>query len=188
MNVIVIAGIAFGLIVVVLVSAFVVINLDLMSYTATGSETLAPAGTPIGRALVVYSPGLSGSAKEAARKISSDLTLKGYAVDLAGVRSTNASKSALYDIVIVGGPMYFGKVSSSTSDYLKTLSLKNDARLGVFGTTGSSQIVESDLKSLTDQVTSLTNGGSFHGKVSLKLISTDKADTDCADLVSMALQ
>jgi hypothetical protein len=38
MNLIVIAGIGFGLIVVVLVGAFVVINMDLFSYTATGSE------------------------------------------------------------------------------------------------------------------------------------------------------
>ena len=189
MNVLVIAGIAFGLIVVVLVSAFVVISLDLMSYTATGSETLAPVGTPVGRALVIYSPGFSGSAKEAAIKIAHDLTAKGYTVDLAGVRSATASKSAVYDVVIAGGPMYFGKVSASIADYLKTLLLKDGARLGVFATTGTSQYVESDFKSLTDQVTSLTSGGSFHGKISMKLILTgSETDANCADLVSAVLQ
>lgn len=189
MDLIVIAGIVFGLIVVVLVLAFVVPSLDLMSYTATGIETLASAGTSVGRALVVYSPGLSGAAKEAATKIASDLAAKGYTVDLAGVRSANASKSAVYDVVIAGGPMYFAKVSSSIADYLKTLSLREDERLGVFATTGANQYVESDFKSLTDQVTSLTSGASFHGKIAAKLILTgSETDNNCADLVSAVLQ
>ena len=189
MKLIVIAGIVFGIIVVILVLAFVGINLDLISYIATGSETLTPTGTPVGRALVIYSPGLSGSAKDAATKIAKDITAKGYTVDLAGVRSADASKSADYNVVIAGGPMYFGQVSASIANYLKTLSLRSDARLGVFATTGTSQYQESDFKMLTDQVTSLTSGGSFHGKIVLKLILTgSETDANCADLVSAVLQ
>jgi hypothetical protein len=189
MNFIVIAGIGFGLIVVVLVGVFVVINMDLSSYTATGSETLAPAGTPVGRALVVYSPGFSGAAKDAAAKIARDLAAKGYAVDLAGVRSATASKGAVYDVVVAGGPMYFGKVSASVGDYLKASMLRGDARLGVFGTTGTGQYVESDFKSLTDQVVSLAGGDSFHGNTAIKLILTgSETDANCADLVSAVLQ
>jgi len=41
-------------IVVLVVLAFAFIFLDLINYTATGSETLKPAGASIGRALVVY--------------------------------------------------------------------------------------------------------------------------------------
>jgi hypothetical protein len=85
--------------------------------------------------------------------------------------------------------MYFGKVSASIEAYLKTLSLGADGRLGVFGTTGTSQYYESDLKSLTDQVASAAGGGSFRGRLAVKQISSGAgADADCAALVSEVLQ
>ena len=65
--------------------------LDLMSYTATESETLEPEGTPVGKAMVVYSPGLSGQAKQAAKEMAQALQSQGYLVELAGVRSGAAS-------------------------------------------------------------------------------------------------
>lgn len=182
MKVLRIVGIIFLIIVVLFVSVFAFLNFDLMSYTATGSETLNPAGASIGRALVVYNPGFSGSAKQAATKIAVDLQARGYTVILAGVRSGMASSTSGYDIIVAGGPMYWGRVSSSIDEYLKTL--PNNVILGVFATTGSSKYVESDFISLGEQVASATH----NEKVAIKLILDGNEANDCADLVSTLMQ
>jgi hypothetical protein len=169
-------------IVVLLVSVFAVFTFDLMSYGATASETLNPVGSPVGRALVVYSPGLSGAAKQDATKIADGLQAKGYTVILAGVRSGTAGNNSGYNIIVAGGPMYFGKVSSSIDGYLKTL--PSSAKLGVFGSTGSSTFVESDFASLRQQVASDTHSEN----VAVKLILDGNETNDCADLVSTLVQ
>jgi flavorubredoxin len=182
MEVLQIVGIVILVIVVLVVLAFAVINFDLISYTATASETLNATGASIGRALVVYSPGLSGAAKQAATIVADNLQAKNYTVVLAGVRSRIASNMSSYDIIIAGGPMYFGKVSSSIDEYLKTL--PNNTKLGVFGTTGSSNYVESDFISLTEQVASDTH----NEKAIIKFVLAGNESSDCADLVSTLLQ
>jgi flavorubredoxin len=166
-------------IIVLFVSAFAAIGLDLSSLGATGSETLNPTGTPTGRALVVYSPGFSGAAKQDATKIADDLQTKGYTVILAGVRSETAGNNSDYNIVVAGGPMYWGQVSSSIDGYLKTL--PNNAKLGVFGSTGSSTLAESDYTSLKQQVASDTH----NENAAVKLIRDGNETNDCADLVSI---
>jgi hypothetical protein len=183
LNLIQIAGVAIGLIIALVIVAFVVINFDVASILATSSETLTPTGTPTGRALIVYSPGLSGAAKESAAKIAKDLREKSYSVVLAGINSSAAGTGAEYDVVIVGGPVYFGRLSSSTGGYLEKLTLKSGARLGVFGTTGTGQYMEVDFKSVSEQVSSLRN----QSNVPIKLILTGEVDTDCAALVSSVL-
>ncbi len=117
--------------------------LDLASYGATGSETLNPSGNSVGRALVVYDPGLSGAAKQDATRIANDLRTKGYTVDLAGVRSGTAGTMFDYEIIIAGGTIYFGQMTSSIDGYLKTLP-SNTRKIGVFGSTGSSTFSQSD--------------------------------------------
>jgi hypothetical protein len=183
MNIIQIVGIAVGIIIGLVVLTFLVFNYDLASVLATGSETLTPTGTSVGKALVVYSPGLSGAAKESATKIAGDLTGKGYTVVLAGIKSSAASSGADFDVVIVGGPVYFGKLSSSTGDYLGKLSVKSGAKLGIFGTTGGNQYMDVDFKSVSAQVSSLRGGAT----VPIKLILTNEVDADCAALVSSTL-
>jgi hypothetical protein len=184
MNIIQIVGAAVGLLISLVILTFLVFNYDLASVLATGSETLSATGTPVGRALVVYSPGLSGASKESAAKIAKDLTGKGYIVVLAGVKSSAASSSVDYDVVIVGGPVYFGKLSSSTGDYLGKLSLKSGAKLGIFGTTGTNQYQDVDFKSVSAQVSTL-RGGAI---VPIKLILIGEVDADCAALVMSTLE
>ncbi len=183
MNLIQFVGVGVGLVIGLVIFSFLVINFDIASILATGSETLSPAGTPVGRALVVYSPGLSGAARESATKIAGDLNGKGYFVVLAGVRSSAAGSGVEYDVVIVGGPVYFGKLSSSTGDYLGSLALKSGARLGIFGTTGTGQFMEVDFKSVSEQISALRIGGN----TMIKLILTGEVDADCAALVSSVL-
>lgn len=188
MNIILkIAIIAIAIIVILLVSAVAAITLDAASITATGNQTLNPNGTQVGRALVVYNPGFSGAAKNAAEKIAGDLQSKGYAVDLAGVRSTTAGNASNYDIVVAGGPMYFGKATSSIEGYLNSLTLTAQTRLGVFVTTGSSQFVNSDFESLQQQVTAATSN-SHSGNVAVKMVLDGNETQNCADLVSALLQ
>jgi len=165
-------------IVILFVSAFAAISFDLSSLGATGSETLNPANNSAGSALVVYSPGFSGAAKQDATKIAGDLQAKGYTVILAGVRSGMAGKSSGYDIIIAGGPMYWGQVSSSIDAYLKTL--PGNAKLGVFGSTGSGTFVQSDDTSLQQQVASATHSEN----VAVKLILDGNETNDCENLVS----
>ena len=59
-------GLVIILIIAVAIVAMGFIFLDAMSYTATGSETLSPAGNITGNALVVYDPGISGYSKDMA--------------------------------------------------------------------------------------------------------------------------
>lgn len=108
--------------------------LDGMSYTAVGSDTLSPAGTATGKALVVYDPGLSGQAKNVAATVAGDLRDRGYQVVLAGVRSPAASDASGYDVIVAGGPVYAGRVSGSIASYLEELAPSADARIGAFAT------------------------------------------------------
>jgi hypothetical protein len=55
-------AIIIALILIAVCSAAIVF-LDVVAYTATASETLTPTGTSAGRAIVIYDPGLSGTAK-----------------------------------------------------------------------------------------------------------------------------
>ena len=174
--------IVFAVILVLIVSAFAALSLDISSYGATGSETLNPTGIPIGRALVVYDPGFSGATKQDAAKIADILQAEGYTVDLAGVRSETAGNKTGYAVIVAGGPMYFGQVSSSIGEFLKTVPI--NVRLGVFGATGSSTFSENDFTSFANQVTHAT----LNEEVTLKLILDGNEANDCADLVSKIVQ
>jgi len=188
LNLLLIIGVGIGLVIAVSIASFVVINFDLVSYTATGSETYSSAGTPVGRALVVYSPGLSGAGKESAAKIAKALNGRGYAVDLAGVRSPASANAASYDVVVIGGPLYWGKMCPSVAEYMKNVAVRDGARLGVFGTTGTDKYMEADFATLSEQVTSSLSSSSNRLTIPIKLILTDKVDANCAEFVSTVLE
>ncbi len=158
---------------------------DAMSLTDTGSQVLSPAETPVGKALVVYNPGLSGAAKKAAAEIAGDLRSKGYAVTLGGIKSPAAANISGYDVVIAGGPMYWGRVSNSVDSYLKALNPQKDVAIGVFGTTGAPQFNDGDIASFGEQVATDLGGFALDKKAATKTIrSGDAANTDCSDFVS----
>jgi hypothetical protein len=145
-----------ALLMVVIIVGLVFIFRDLMSYTATGKESMSPSRNIIGNALVVYAPGISGMAKNAVYDIANKLKYKSYHVDLVGVRSAAVIDTSDYDIIIAGGPMYFGKVSKSIDTYLKTIKLHAEVKLGLFATTGTDQFISEDFQSFTKQVEMLT--------------------------------
>jgi flavodoxin len=161
---------------------------DIVSYTATGSKILTPSGTSVGKAMVVYNPGISGAAKDAAEKIAGDLQAKGYTVTLAGIKSSAAADISGYDVIVAGGPMYFGRVSNSVDAYLNGLKPQKDVEVGVFATTGSEQFNDGDIASFGKQVASLPGISSLiKTAVTKTLRSGDAVNTDCSDFVSAVL-
>jgi hypothetical protein len=192
MNWLMIVGlIVVGIILVIVVAAFAMGALfcgDIMSYTDTGSKVLSPAGAPAGKALVVYNPGISGAAKTAAAEIAEDLQLKGYAVTLGGIRSAAAGNISGYNVVVAGGPMYWGRVSNSVDAYLAALKPQKDVALGVFGTTGSPEFHDGDIASFGKQVAAHPCSGMLNKPAFTKTIrSGDAAGIDCSELVSAVL-
>lgn len=192
MNWIMIVGIVIGLIVLLLVVALVAAGFlfcgDIMSYTAPGSKTLGQAGASAGKALVAYNPGLSGEAKKAAETIANDLQSKGYTVTLTGIKSADAASISGYDVIIAGGPMYWGRVCNSVDAYLNGLKPQKDVAVGVFGTTGSGEFNNGDIASFGKQVAAVPCYSALNKTIAIKTIRTgDAGNTDCSELVSTVL-
>ncbi|MCW4019006.1 MAG: hypothetical protein NWF00_10080 [Candidatus Bathyarchaeota archaeon] len=174
--------IMFAVLIVVVVGFAAVIFLNLSGLTATGSETLTPTGASVGKALVVYDPGLSGAAKGVADKVASDLQADGYTVVLAGVRSETASDTTRYGIIVAGGPIYAGAPTSSIKDYLNDLQPDQGTQVGVFGS-GSGPEEASDVAMIIDAVTALSEGGSLSNAVVVKIGTGEDLNARAADFV-----
>jgi flavodoxin len=159
--------------------------MDGMSYTATGHETLSPAGSETGKALVVYNPGITGQAKEAAATIAGDLQAKGYTVDLCGIRSGEAWRTSGYGVIVVGGPVYVGNASGSVRSYLNTLKADEGTRLGVFGT-GSVDPGSDDLAVVRKDVA--TANTTLEIRAAVKILQNDDADEKCSTFVDALLR
>jgi flavodoxin len=119
---------------IIFVAAFgAIIILDVAAYTATGTQTLTPSSSSVGKALVIYDPGLTGTAKSVADKVASNLEAKSYTVTVAGVKSSAARSTSEYSIIVVGGPVYAGALTSSIKDNLNSLIIDQGTKVGVFG-------------------------------------------------------
>ena len=190
----VIAGIV--LIFAVVIAAGFFVFKDLLSYTATGSETLSPLGASAGQALVVYDPGVSGAAKKAAVKIAGDLQSKGYTVNLTGVRSATAMSVSGYDVIVVDGPVYGDKLGSSVQTYLQNLNASQKAKIGVFAT-GTVAPKSNDPAYMIKFVTNLPENSPVKVKAAGKLVTdmngnavnktSGHVDKQCSEFVSELL-
>ncbi len=187
MKIMTIIGLAIVAIILLTVAFLGIGSQDWISYTATGSETMSPAGAPTGHALVLYDPGLSGVARGAAVKVADSLNQNGYNVTLAGIRSTAAANVSGYDVIVVGGPVYMGVPSNSVMSYLKTLTLPDEAKLGVFAI-GSDQSYKSDVTSVGKGVASLWNDSHLEVKQPvIKVFGQSNVDQKSGDFVSALL-
>ncbi len=127
-----IIGIGLVIIIIAAVLGFSTVFYDIAGYNAKESQTLNPDGTVVGYAMVVYDPGVTGTAKKVADSIAKDLQTKGYSVELAGISSSKAGNTSNYSVIVVGGPIYAGNPSSSVKEYLKNLQVSQNTNLGVF--------------------------------------------------------
>jgi flavodoxin len=179
------AGLGIILIVLIAVVSMGFVFYDVMSYTATGSEKLSPAGAEVGKALVVYDPGISGTSKNVASEIAKSLQAKGYAVDLAGISSTVAKNTSGYDVIVVGGPIYAGNASASVKSYLIGLKPDNNTKIGVFATGSDADI----LKNQTLLIKEVAPEGSNLKIVAVtKVINVNEANQKAVEFVNTLLK
>jgi flavorubredoxin len=139
----------FVALIIIVVAFGAIILFDVAAYTATGSQTLTPTGTSVGKAIVIYDPGLSGTSKTVATQIATDLQTQNYQVTLAGIKSSAAADVAGYKIIIVGGPVYAGALTSSVKDTLLSLDRSHGqgTKIGVFGS-GQGATSQDDINQL----------------------------------------
>jgi flavorubredoxin len=145
----------FAVIIILFVSVAATIFLDLAAYTGTGTQTLTPTGNPVGKAIVIYDPGLSGNTKAVADKVASDLQTKGYTVTLAGIKSSVASNVSGFDAIVVGGPVYAGALTGSVKDTLKSIESSHGqgTKIGIYGS-GQGATTPEDVTQLKQSIPS----------------------------------
>ena len=173
----------FAVLIILVVVFGAIFLLDVAAYTATGSQILNPAGTSIGKALVVYDPGLSGAAKGVADKVAGDLQASGHTVTLAGIKSSAASRTTGYDIIVVGGPVYGDALTSSVKSYLKILKPDQGAKVGVFGS-GDFTSTPSDVSAVKNSVSALSSTGNLSNAVVVKIGQKENLNTRAQEFVS----
>lgn len=173
----------FAVIIIIVVAFGAIILLDVAAYTATGSQTLTPIGTSIGKAIVIYDPGLSGTAKGVADKIASDLQAESYTVTETGVRSSAASNTTDYSIIVVGGPVYAGALTSSVKDSLNGISFSQSTKVGVFGS-GQGSTSQDDIAQLKK---SMPTRFDLSNVVVVKIGSSEDLSTRVQDFVNQLL-
>jgi len=159
---------------------------DLASYTATGAEIRTPMGTLVGKAMVVYDPGLSGVAKDAASKIADGLKSNGYEVTFAGVRSSVAANTSGFNIIVVGGPIYAGKPTSSIQAYLTGLNTPPEVKVGVFGR-GNGPADSTDPNVIANEVANLPRGSVMTLTTVMKIGDSDNVTDRCQEFVTALL-
>jgi flavodoxin len=172
----------FAVLIVVGVGFVAAIFFDAAGNFATDVHPL-PNGAPIGQAIVVYDPGLSGTAKDIATKIGYNLQDRGYNVVLAGVKSSAAQNLTGYDIVVVGGPIYMGKAAPTIQAYFKTLNPPANATVGAFGY-GSIQIDNSNQTAVKAEVAPLPADSHITLGPVIKISSNDDVTSKCQEFVS----
>jgi flavorubredoxin len=173
-----------AVIIILFVSVAAVIFLDVAAYTATGTKTLTPTGTSVGKAIVIYDPGLSGTAKGVADKVASDLQTKGYTVTLAGVKSSAAATTHGYSIIVVGGPVYAGALTSSIKSALDSLVLNYDqgTKIGVFGS-GQGATAPEDIAQLRQSIP-VRSDANLQNAIVVKIGSSEDLSVRSQDFVN----
>jgi hypothetical protein len=169
----------FVILMVLFIASATIITYDVAGSLATDVHPL-PNGAPTGQAIVVYNPGLTGAAKDAATKIGYDLQDAGYNVTLAGVKSGAASNTAGYNVVVVGGPVYGGKPAKSVQDYLSSFSTVSGQKVGVYGY-GSVKVDNNDTAAVTQDVAAST---SMHLDAVIKIASGNDVDATIQSFVT----
>lgn len=173
--------IAFAVLIIAGVGSFGLVMFDVAGNLATDSHPL-PNGEPTGQAIVIYNPGLTGKAKDVATRIGYDLQDKGYNVVLAGVKSTAAQNLTGYDLVIVGGPIYMGKASSSIQAYLGSFNPPTNSVIGAFGY--GSVASNASQSELNTEVAPLPDNSQVTLGPTTKITSSDDMISKCQEFVN----
>jgi hypothetical protein len=118
----VLIGIGIALVIVVAIGAGVTLwVVNAVSRERVSEVATVNAGGPAGRTLVVYHPGLGSFQERVVAAFIDGLVESGWAVDRTTASSEAPSDLSAYDLVVVGSPIYGGKVATPLSDYLARL-------------------------------------------------------------------
>jgi len=178
----IILGVFAVLIILLLVFAALIFG-DLAAYTATSVETLPQVGTPMGTALVLYDPGLSGAATRVAQQVAAELQNRTLTVTLAGIKSSAAANTTGYDVIVIGGPIYAGAPTASVKDALSNLQHDADTRVGVFGS-GQGATTPDDVAQIKNAVPALQSGGALSNAVVMKIGESEDLTARAADFAT----
>jgi flavodoxin len=126
---------------------------------------------------------ITGGAKDVATKIGYVLQESGYNVVLAGVKSSTAANLTGYDIIVVGGPIYGSKPSSTIQSYLNNLNPPANSKVGVFGY-GDIQIDSSNQTLVTQEVAPLPSDSTVTLTAAIKITPSDNVDSRCQEFVN----
>ena len=173
----------FTTLIVLFVALGALIFLDLAAYTANSVENLSQIGTPIGTAVVLYDPGLSGASTKVAQQVAADLQTKNFTVTLAGIKSGVASNTTSYEVIVIGGPIYAGAPTASVKDELSTLKQDAATRVGVFGS-GQGATTSEDVAQIKNAVPALKSGGALSNAVVVKIGESEDIAVRAADFVT----
>jgi hypothetical protein len=176
----------FVAVIIVGISLIGIVIGDVAGNLATSTHPL-PNGAPIGKAIVVYDPGLSGGAKDIATKIGYNLQTAGYDVLLAGVKSSAAGNLTSYDVVVVGGPIYAGKPAGTVQTYFNSFHPSENAKVGAFGF-GSVKIDNSNSTEVMQDVAPLPSSSQVTFNAVLKATSSDSVNSLCSEFVTTLLK
>ena len=178
----------FAALIILTVVFGAIVVLDVAAYTATGAQTLTPTGTSVGKAIVIYDPGLSGTSKTVANQIGTDLQAQNYLVTLAGVKSSAAANTTGYSIIVIGGPVYAGALTNSVKDALSNVVLSNGqgAKVGIFGS-GQGTTSPDDIAQLKQSIPTRSDN-SLSDAVVVKIGSNEDLNTRALDFVNQLIQ
>jgi flavodoxin len=175
----------FAALTIIVLAFGAIILLDVAGYTATESQTLTPTGASVGKAMVIYDPGLSGAAKGVADKVANDLQAKGYAVTLAGVKSSAAGTTTGYEIIVVGGPVYAGALTGSTKDALANLVFDQGAKIGVYGS-GQGETSPEDIAQIKQSMPPRSDA-TLQNAIVVKIGSSEDLNARAQDFVNQLI-
>ncbi len=178
--------VVFAVFIIAMVGGMGIVIGDVAGNLASNTHPL-PNGAATGKALIVYDPGLSGGAKDAATKIGYLLQDSGYDVLLAGVKSQAATNLTGYDVIVVGGPIYAGKPASTVQAYLNSFNPPEQAKVGIFGY-GSIKIDNSDRAAVMKDVATLTSDSQFAVLTAMKMVSSESLTDQCHEFVINLLE
>jgi hypothetical protein len=173
----------FAVLIIIVAVVGAIFFLDLVAYTATGSKTMQPTVEPMGTALVLYDPGLTGASTRFANQVATDLLAKNMTVTLAGIKSSSAANTTGYDIIIIGGPIYAGGPTNSVKDALSNLKHDADTRVGVYGS-GQGSTTDSDVAQIKAAVPALQSGGALSNAVVVKIGENENLNARASDFVN----
>jgi flavorubredoxin len=106
---------------------------------------------------------------------------------LAGVKSSAASDTTGYNVIVIGGPVYAGRLTISVKDTLNSILLSHDqgAKVGIFGS-GQGATSPDDIAQIRQSIPARSYS-SLSDALVVKIGSSEEINTRAQDFVNQLL-